>query len=138
MFIDTNDRINVKVYYLKKGHVYIAYTKREFDNIKLRDSEKEKYQCLNIVMRPLTWGLQNDLQEHALRDLPDGTTKFHYKTFKEGKVEQTILSWDAKDKDGKAVPVNINNIRGLSPDIAEAIIRDYDEQVLLGDEEEKK
>ena len=138
MFVDINDHINVRVYYLKTGHTYKAYTFSEFENLKLRDSEKTKYQMLNVVMKQLTWGLQNNLQDEALRDLPDGTTKFYYKTFKEGKLGQTIVSWDAKDKDGKDVLLSIDTIRGLSPTIAEAIIRGYDEGALLGDEDEKK
>jgi len=148
MFIDVNDHIKVRVYYLKSGHTYESYTFSEFDKLKLRDSEKKKYKSLNLVMRQLTWGLQNDLQENALRDLPNGMSKFHYKTFKEGKLEKTIVSWSTqdeegndtpiKDKDGKEIKVSVDVIRGLAPEIAESIVRAYDNAVLLGDESEKK
>ena len=148
MFIDVNDHIKVRVYYLKSGHTYESYTSSEFDKLKLRDSEKKKYKSLNLVMRQLTWGLQNDLQENALRDLPNGMSKFHYKTFKEGKLEKTIVSWSTqdeegndtpiKDKDGKEIKVSVDVIRGLAPEIAESIVRAYDNAVLLGDESEKK
>jgi len=148
MFIDVNDHIKVRVYYLKNGHTYESYTSSEFDKLKLRDSEKKKYKSLNLVMRQLTWGLQNDLQENALRDLPNGMSKFHYKTFKEGKLEKTIVSWSTqddegndtpiKDKDGKEIKVSVDVIRGLAPEIAESIVRAYDSAVLLGDEAEKK
>jgi len=144
MFIDVNDHIKVRVYYLKSGHTYESYTSSEFDKLKLRDSEKKKYKSLNLVMRQLTWGLQNDLQENALRDLPNGMSKFHYKTFKEGKLEKTIVSWSTqdeegndtpiKDKDGKEIKVSVDVIRGLAPEIAESIVRAYDNAVLLGDE----
>ena len=148
MFVNVDNHIKVKLYYLKNGRTYDVFTPSEFDSLKLRESEKTKYQVLKIVMKQLTWGLQNDLQEKALRDLPDGTTKFHYKAFKEGKLENTIISWSTenedgedvpvKDKDGNNVPVNLNTFRSLSPEIAEAIVRAYDEMVLLGDDEEKK
>ena len=138
MFVDINDHIKVRVHYLKSGHTYSSFTSTEFEKLRLRDSEKEAYKCLNLVMKQLTWGLQNDLQDSALRDMPDGTSKFHYKTFKEGKLSRTIVSWDAVDKEGKPVPVTIDIIRQLAPEIAESIVRAYDEAVLLGDEAEKK
>jgi len=148
MFIDVNDHIKVKVYYLKSGHTYESYTSSEFEKLKLRDSEKKKYKSLNLLMRQLTWGLQNDLQENALRDLPNGMSKFHYKTFKEGKLEKTIVSWSTQDEEGSDIPIKDENgkeikvtvdiIRGLSPVIAESIIRAYDNIVLLGEESEKK
>jgi len=148
MFIDSNENVTVRVYYARKGKTYEAYTKDEYSKLKLRDSEKEKYACLDIVMRQLTWGLQNDLQDVAIKDLPDGTTKFYYKAFKEGKLEKTIVSWSTLDKegkecpvvdkDGKPIPARIDNIRALAPEIAEAIVRGYDQQSLMGDDEEKK
>lgn len=138
MFIDVNDNVEVKVYYVKKGRVYEGYTEKEYSQLNLRDDARKKFECLNIVMRQLTWGLQNDLQDNALIDLPNGNSKFHYKTFKETKLEKTIVSWDAKDKDEKNIRATVEVVRELSPEIADAILRGYDEQSLLGDAEEKK
>jgi len=138
MFIDTNEQIKVTVYYLKKGYIYDAYTSSEFELLKLRDSEKTKYKELNLVMRQLTWGLQNELQDEALRELPDGTSKFQYKIFKEAKIEKTIISWDAKNEKDEPIDINLKIIRSLAPEIAEAIIRAYDTATLLGGEDEKK
>lgn len=138
MFIDENDHIKVRIHYAKKGRLYEAYTEDEFEAKVVRDDEKKRFKCLNVTMRVLDWGLQNDLQDNALKDLPDGTTKFHYKTFKETKLQKTIVSWDAKDKDGNEIAVSIGIVRSLAPEVADTLIRAYDKQSLLGDEDEKK
>jgi hypothetical protein len=48
-----------------------------------------------------------------------------------------IAKWDAKDKEGKDVPINEKALYRLAPSIGECILRAYDEISFLSEEEEK-
>jgi hypothetical protein len=58
--------------------------------------------------------------------------------FKEGRLLKLTKTWDAKDKEGRPIPINEKSILSLSPQVAEAILRAYDEVSYLQDDEEKK
>lgn len=158
MFIDDKDFIDVAIFYKKKGRNYYAYTTSELDDI-LEEQEKilkkmeeerkdtdeleliskDDYSIFNLKMKCLDWELYNDLQESALVESPiTQEKKFNYKLYKEAKLKNLIISWDARDDKGKIIEVKQNTILKLSPQIAEAIIRGYDEGTLLDGDEEKK
>ena len=54
------------------------------------------------------------------------------------KLKKLIKEWDAKGKDGKNIAVSGPAISHLSPAVAEAILKAYDEVSVLSDEEEGK
>jgi len=137
MFITDNDLIEVVLYHKKSGHRYIAYTQKEFNDAKLKDEEKTKNSKLNVKMFSLTWGMYNALQEEAMVDNGSGDRQFNFKVYKENRLRKLIKEWDAK-KDDKPVPVNEKSLSMLSPSIAEAILRAYDEESMLSDDEEGK
>lgn len=137
MFIQDDDVVEIKIFYKKsKRKQYIALTEKEFEI--LNGQEKKGYSSLSLKMKELTWGLHNALQEDAMVDNGLGERSFNYKIWKENKLRKLIKEWDAKDKDGKAALVTEQTIAHLSPNIAEAIIKAYDDIFLLGEEEEKK
>jgi len=137
MFITDNDLVEVNLFHRKSGHRYIAYTKKEFDKAPLKDDEKTKYSKLCVKMYQLTWGMYNALQEEAMVDAGNGDRQFNFKVYKENRLKKLIKEWDAK-KDEKLVPVNEKTLSMLSPSIAEAILRAYDEESMLTEEEEGK
>lgn len=138
MFIRDNDLVNIKVYYLKRGYRFLTYTEGEFKESSLKEDEKKKYSEVNLEMRELTWGLYNQLQEDAMTDDEAGRPQFNVKIYKENRLLKLIKSWDAVDEEGKPVPVNKNTISHMAPDIAETILRAYDEYSFISEEEEGK
>jgi len=136
MFIDDKESEDIVVYYKKAGHNYEAYTAKEFSRMKFQGDNKKSYDVVNIKVVVLTWGLYNELQEGALIIGEAGDRQFNYKLYKENRLKKMIREWDAKDKEGKPVPVNEKTILHLSPVVAEAILRSLDESSFVGEEEE--
>ena len=134
MFVKENATIDIKIYYSKLPHGYMACTEAEFN--KLSDDKKEKYESLNVKMKEMTWGLYNELQESGLVENESGDRHFHFKQFKESRLKKLIKEWDAKDENDKVVPVSENMILHLAPSIAEAILRAYDEVSFMSPETE--
>ena len=164
MFIQDDDVVEIKVYCKKTGYRYDAYTESEFKTIKfhkknedsskniteaerkdledqdsvVEDRERKKFKVLTVTMRLLTWGLYNDLQESAMvMDDKSNDRHFNLKIYKENRLKRLIKKWDAKTEGGKDVPVVDGSIAHLAPDIAEAILRGYDEISFLDEEQEK-
>jgi len=137
MFIEDNELTEVKVYYKKiRANAYEAYTKKEFQSLK--DKNKDKYSALIVKMKELTWGLYNELQDESYKMGPDGKDRqFNYKLFKENRMQRLLVEWDAKDKDDNVVPINSKTILKMAPDIAEAILRGYDEVSTLSEDDKK-
>jgi hypothetical protein len=138
MFIKDSDLIDINVYYRKRGNRYSAYTESEFGLTKLREDEKKHFKILSLKMKELTWGLYNQLQEDAMVEDINGNPQFNVKTYKENRLLKLIHKWDAVDEDDKAVPVNNSSISHLAPDIAETILRAYDEFSFISKDEEGK
>ena len=136
MFIEEKDVIELSLRYRKRGHDYEAYTSKEFKALKLDEEKAKKYDVVHLKARPLTWGLYNELQEAAMIISESGDRQFNYKLYKENRLKRLLIEWDAKDKDGKTVIVNEKTIAHLSPVIAEAILRAYDEVSYVGEDEE--
>lgn len=142
MFIDENETINIDVYYKKSGRTYLAYGKKDFDDLKLDPQNKKKYEHLKVTMRPLGWGLFNELQEGSITRGVNGERIWNYKLYKENRLKTLIVAWDAKKNNVKGekedVPVSFENILSLAPDIAEAILTAYDAVINEGNDVEEE
>jgi len=139
MFIKEDDEIDIVLYYTKKDRTYDAISEKEFLALKLSEEDAKKYSSLKLTMRELTWGLYNDIQETAMVDDGRGIGEkvFSFKVYKETRLKALIKKWDAKDKDGKPVPVNDKTLYNLAPSIGESILLIYDSFSLLSEGEEK-
>ncbi len=138
MFVKDTDFLAINVYYRKRGHRYLAYTEAEFKNSTLKEEDKLAYKTLSLKMRMLTWGLYNQLQEEAMVEDLNGNPQFNVKVYKENRLVKLIIEWNAINDDGKPVPVASGTIAHLAPDIAETILRSYDELSFMGKDEEGK
>jgi len=140
MFVKDTDLVDVKVYYLKKGkgHRYLSYTEAEFKGSVLKDDEKKQYKVLSLKMQQLTWGLYNQLQEDAMVEDINGNAQFNVKKYKENRLCKLIKEWDAINEEGKPVSIAPGSISHLSPDVAETILRGYDELSFVDEAEEGK
>ena len=144
MFVSQDDVVEIKIYYIKRGRFYEAFTRGEYEEEKASLKKQRKkfdegeYSLLKVKMLELTWGLYNELHESALVTDSKGEKNFNYKAFKEGKLLRLIKEWDAKDpKTGYQAVCDEVNIKSLSPNIAEAILRGYDEENMMSEETEK-
>ena len=142
MFIEIDESLEVTIYYKKNGRHYTAYSSKSFEEIGLPEEEIAKFSKLTLRLKPLTWGLYNDLQEAAMVKDNLGNRNWNYKVYKENKLRKIIIKWDAtmKGEDDKMIPAPVNPqvISNLAPDIAEAILTAYDQITLIDEEEEKK
>jgi hypothetical protein len=136
MFIQDDDVFDVKVYYRKNKNRYMAYTEKDYKD--LPEEEKTKCSVLSIRAKNMSWGLYNQLQDDAMVDSGSGERQFNFRAYKENRLKNLIKEWDAKDRDGKPVPINEKSIAHLSPAIAETILRAYDDVSLLSEEESGK
>jgi len=135
MFVDPTKILDVTIYYKRKGYLFVAYSKKDFNKLNLTTEQKEDYKELNAKMKILTWGMNNDLNESAMTEDNEGNRKFNYKMFKENKLQKLLDSWDAKDESDNPVPINANTLSKLAPSIAEVILTTYDD--LSGTSEEE-
>lgn len=136
MFVQKNETLDFKLHYKKIGFRYSVLADKEF--AALPEEDKVKYKLLNVAMLVMNWGLYNELQEMAMIENSSGERQFNFKVYKEARLKRLIKEWDAKDETGKLIPVNESNIMSLSPDVAESLLRTYDELSFLSDDEEKK
>ena len=136
MFVNNNELLDAKVYWKKIKNKYQALTESEMIKKQLNDEDIKKFNVLNIRAIGLSWGLYNQLQEDAL-DVDGDNKRFNVKKFKENKLKKTIKEWDAKTDKGEPIPVNEKTILSMTPAVAEAILRAYDELTFLTEEDEK-
>jgi hypothetical protein len=138
MFIDQNETVNVRIYYKKAKSGYTAAIESSFKELK--EEEKKNYAVLNVTMKQMPWGLSNELLEAAIIRGINNERIFNNKLYKENKIKNLIVGWDAKKKNAKGeiepVPANMENILKLSPDIAEAILGSYDLACMESEETE--
>ena len=142
MFINEEELIPVIVHYRKSGHQFIAYPDVRFTQEKMSEELRKKFKKLTVQMKPLTWGMYNNLQDSATIDTEEGKRRFVYKIYKENRLKTLIMKWDATNVNAAgeivAVPPTEDNILKLSPDIAEAILESYENASLMTNEDEKK
>ena len=79
MFIDSNDYIEVTVYYKKTGAHYVAYSKKDFEKKVIEEETKKKYSSVVVKMKTLTWGLYNNINEAAVIKSSNNDRDWNYK-----------------------------------------------------------
>ena len=159
MYIDESELIEVKIFYKKLSRFnYVAYSKNEFDIIMKAQDEtrseapntpilfkKDDFKSIEVKLRPMGWGLYNELQDLAMKEGANGEREWSYKKYKENKLLKTIVDWDVKKvkktPDGETeekTKITMKLIQSIAPEICEAIINAYDNLTLMDDDEEKK
>ena len=140
MFID--NYINIIIFYKKMGMNYIAFLKRDFYKKVPNELNRKKFLSVEIKLKPLTWGIYNDINDPTILKSEDGGKEYDYKVYKEHKLKIIIADWDIKKKNNKGelekVPVTEESILSIAPEIAELILKEYDEVTMISEEEEKK
>ena len=139
-----NDVVNLKVYYKKGGKMFDAFTEKELSERKKKNPKFDysDYRIINLWVSPLKWGLFLQLQQDA-KELDElGNAQFSSRAFKENKLVTVIKKWDIKrtlpDGSVQEIPINIQNVSNLAPEIAETMLAAYDQYMIIDEDEEKK
>ena len=136
MFIDEKKYIEIEIYYrpTKSGNSL----KVEVDSSKISEEEKGQYTKVVFKMKQMTWKQYNSLLKSAKTvnslTMAEDTD---WATYREKKLLNLLAEWDAKDKDGSAIPLSDKKILSLHPMIAETLLNEYDKKVYLDEEEQK-
>jgi len=135
MFIESNGEIGIDLYIRNEGCGKIKVRLNLND---LSDEIKKSYEKHSFKLKPITWKQNNDLTRESLVNRGPGVgVEWDWVMHKEKKLCMILKGWDAKDKDGKAVPLNEENIFKLSPNVAETLLDEFDKRTLINDEERK-
>lgn len=134
MFIETDGEIKVELFIKKgsNGAVRVLTSLKDLD-----EKDRPKYESSIFKLRPLTWKQHNDIQRAATVMKPGFGAELDWVLYKERKLCTVLVGWDAKDKDGKPVPIKDENIFRLSPQIAETLLGEFDRATVMGEEERK-
>jgi hypothetical protein len=134
MFV-TDDTIKVTLYYrqISNGNIKIESSLDE-----VPEGKRDKYQALDVELKPMTWHTFNALQQKCTKNMGPGMgEELDWVRYKEEKLQVVLVKWSAVDKDGKPIPVTKDAIFRLHPRVAETILNEYDKITLLGEEEKK-
>jgi len=135
MFIEQEGFVHIELYIRKgsRGSVKIATNIEE-----VPEKDRDKYEKSVFKMRPLSWKQHNEIQRAATVNRGPGMgSELDWVLYKERKLLTVLVGWDAKDKEGKPVPLNEANIFRLNFQVAEALLQEFDSATILGDEERK-
>jgi len=134
MFVGS-ENVNIEIFYRKNNNGTMKVL-RDLEGI--AEMDKAKFKKVVLEMKPLTWKKYNDLQRSSLVSKgPVGADEIDWYAYKEKKIVSTLVGWDAKDDNGKPIPVSPDNIFKLHPMIVEMALNEFDRMTLLGEEERK-
>ena len=135
MFTIKEETVKIELF-IRKGGRGSVNVETSLDAIPEKD--KAKYEKSVFSMKPLSWKNHNDIQRAATVNKGPGMgSELDWVLYKEKKLLAVLTGWDAKDRDGKAIPVTEENIFRLNFQVAEALLQEFDKATILGDEERK-
>lgn len=132
MFIDSKDLITVELYWKRNEKNRSLIVLKEITS--LTEDAKKTFTKTTLKMRPMGWGLYNELQRESTVDKGTGDgDQLDWIKYKENKLLKLLADWDAQDKEGKKIPINMESIKTLHPLIAELALSEYDTKSVLGE-----
>jgi hypothetical protein len=143
MFVD-EELVDVEIYYNKVGNFsFNVLSRREHE--RLKEEDKSKYSVLHCKMKKMTWGLYNDIQESSYEEVQGpmkSEQRFNFALYKQHKIQKLLVDWDAKIKNDNGLqvkaPISLSMIKKMGFEIVEKLLRVYDEDSFMTEEEEKK
>jgi hypothetical protein len=134
MFTEKEDTVKIELFIKKSSKGINVET--SLDNVLEKD--RSKYEKCVFSMRPLGWKIHNDIQRSATVNRGPGMgSELDWVLYKERKLCAVLVGWDAKDKEGRAIPVTEENIFRLNFQVAEALLQEFDKATVLGEDERK-
>jgi hypothetical protein len=134
MFIENGSEIKISLYTRSEKNKLAVTTSIS----ELPEAIQAKYEKSEFKLKPLGWKQHNDIQRAATINRGTGMgSELDWVLYKERKLCAVLVGWDAKDKDGKPIPVSDTNIFKLHPEIAEVLLKEFDDATVMGEEERK-
>ena len=94
------------------------------------DSDKEKYQDelkkIKLYFKRPNYKMFCQIVQQSLVVSADGTTISHPMAMREAYLKSLLVKWDLKDDTGELIPVSPEIIDNLYPDMAIAILNEFD------------
>ena len=105
-----------------------------------KPEEKDKIQVLNTKWKVLGWKKENDIWEkhQTVVNTVTGVKSTDGTKLQESRIKEALIGWDATKKVGDkdvVVPLTIENIEKLPPDIMRSLLTKYTEASSIGEEE---
>jgi hypothetical protein len=136
--------IEVDLYYkiekTKSGQNFpIVITEEEYNKLRLDEKLKDKAKSLKTSWQMPTWKNANDLLHSAtIYNYQKNDMDIDWNSYRDKRLKQYLVKWDAKDKDGQEIPCNEETINMLHQNIALALLKKYDEATQIDKETETK
>lgn len=133
MFIDTKDLIVIELFWKRNEKNKNIVVLRDLDS--LSEDLKKTFNKVTFKMRPMGWGIYNDLQRESTVDKGTGDgEQLDWLRYKENKLFKILADWDAKSEDGNKMPITMETIKTLHPLMAEFALAEYDKKTVAGEE----
>jgi hypothetical protein len=127
IFVNSKDLLEGEVSY-----IYVETTNGDERPIPLTsaaDKEKhaDKLNTIKVFFRKPNYKLFSQIMQDALKTQPDGTIVTQPMAMREAYLKNLLTKWDLKDEDtGELIPVSPQILDNLYPDMAIAILNEYD------------
>lgn len=82
-------------------------------------------QQVTTTWKRVTWKEQNELFANSCYQT-EGSIEVNSLVYRDLKLKKCLKKWDAKDEDGKDIPLNEETIGNLDPVIASALLRQFE------------
>ncbi len=135
-FVDDGSPLKIELFYRRSSKGNAMHILRSLKDVK--EERRSEYSKITFLMRPMTWGFYNELQQVATVDVGMPTERIDWTVYKQQKVMRSLTGWDILDKDNNPVPVTPENIFKLHPVMVETLLSSYDEYSFVGEAETKK
>jgi ribosomal protein L31E len=139
---NSEELINIPIYYtVKKGKratKTVVLTEEEAKKRLEDEKTKASVQVLNTVWKQLDYQQSRDIRGQA--NSFNSITRqidFNYTLYRDLRFKACLVDWDSQEN-GVKVPVTAERINTLHPDIADAMMNEYDAAVNFTDDEEGK
>ena len=133
MFVNAKDLIAVELFWKKNEKNKNVTVLRNLDA--LTEDLKKTFNKVTFQMRPLNWGIYNDLQRESTVDKGTGDgEQLDWLKYKENKLYKILADWDAKDQGGNKIPITIDTIKTMHPLMAEFALAEYDKKNMATEE----
>lgn len=106
LLIQQEDQISVDVWYKDEG-----------SDLKLSAKAEDGMTKETFSFRKPSWGTLSKIMAESLVVLPSGNVTINPIVFSDLKVRLLLSSWTLKDKTGKTIPINGENMSKLHPDL---------------------
>lgn len=118
IFVDVKERVEIKIYYRTKD-----------GKIEILEDKEDKCDALTVKFATPDYNISQRIIQSCTRQSESGGSSIDLFALQQNMLIGLAREWDAKDDEGKDVPLTPTTIGTLRVDIAKALIAKLMEQV---------